>query len=152
MIKKFFKGFVYAGQGIWSAVKAERNLRFHICAAFYVLLLSLFYPFGAAEYSILFLSIGGVMAMELMNSAIERAVDTPDPAHWLTAGGAKDMAAGGVLVFSLAAAASGVALFCKKTQLKAMLAWFIARPLALLALAATLPCAYWFVFKFKMKG
>ena len=48
-MRSFFKGFGYAGQGIVAAVKAERNLRFHICAAAYVLLLSLFYPFGPVE-------------------------------------------------------------------------------------------------------
>lgn len=152
MLRSFFKGFRYAGQGIWNAVREERNLRFHICAAFYVLLVSLFYPFGATEYSILFLSIGGVMAMELMNSSIERAVDTPDPAHWRTAGGAKDMAAGGVLVFSIAAAASGIALFAQKEPFLAMLAWFFAHPAALAALAASLPAAWQFIFKFKQKG
>lgn len=151
-MRSFFKGFGYAGQGIWAAIKAERNLRFHICAACYVLLFSLFYPFGPVEYSILFISITGVMAMELMNSAIERAVDTPDPAHWLTAGGAKDMAAGGVLVFSIGAAASGIALFCRLEQFKAMLAWFAAHPVALAGLILTLPLAWWFIFKTGRKG
>lgn len=152
MIHQFFRGFAYAWQGIWVAIKSERNLRFHICAAFYVLLFSLFYPFGAVEYGLLLICIGGVMALELVNSAIERAVDTPDPAHWLTAGGAKDMAAGGVLVFSIAAAIIGVSLFCQKEPFLAMVVWFVKNPLALVALAATVPFAWRFIFKFKQKG
>ena len=39
--------------------------------------------------------------MELMNSAVERAVDKPDTTHWWSAGAAKDMAAGGVLFVAL---------------------------------------------------
>ncbi len=152
MIHQFFRGFAYAWQGIRAAIKSERNLRFHICAAFYVLLLSLFYPFGAVEYGLLLICIGGVMALELVNSAIERAVDTPDPAHWLTAGGAKDMAAGGVLVFSIAAAIIGLSLFCQKEPLLAMFFWFVKNPLALIALVATLPFAWHFIFKYKQKG
>lgn len=148
----FLKGFGYAGRGIAAAVREERNLRFHICAAFYVLILSLFYPLGRAEYAVLFITIGGVMAMELMNSAVERAVDTPDPAHWLAAGGAKDMAAGGVLVYSIGAVGVGAVLFFQKEPTLAMLAWFWAHPLALAALAATLPAAWWFVFKSGRKG
>ena len=42
-----------------------------------------------------------VLALELVNSAIERAVDKPDTTHWWTAGAAKDMAAGAVLVMAL---------------------------------------------------
>ena len=57
------------------------------------------------------LCIGGVMALELVNSAVERAVDKPDVAHWRAAGSAKDMAAGAVLVFSAAAVVVGLCLF-----------------------------------------
>ena len=106
-MRRFFAGFGYAAKGFWAAVKEERNLRFHLCAGAYVLLASLFYSFSAVEYALLFLCIGGVIALELVNSAVERSVESPDPAHWRAAGGAKDMAAGAVLVFSIASAAVG---------------------------------------------
>ena len=104
-LRRFLRGFRYAASGVWAALRAERNLRFHLCAAVYVLLFSRFYSFSRAEYALLFLCIGGVMSLELMNSAVERAVDRPDASHWAAAGLAKDMAAGAVLVFSIAAAA-----------------------------------------------
>ena len=108
--KEFLKGFGYAVQGIVVAVKQERNLRFHLCAGGYALVLSCFYPFSASEYGLLFLTIGLVIALELVNSAVERAVDQPDVAHWRAAGSAKDMAAGAVLVFSAAAVVVGLCL------------------------------------------
>lgn len=145
-MKAFLKGFVYAGQGFWAAVQKERNLRFHLCAAVYVLLLSLFYPFGRIEYALLFLCIGGVIAMELVNSAIERAVDCPDPAHWRAAGQSKDMAAGAVLVFSIASAAVGIALFFQPAVLVQIPAWFLCHPLCLVLLLASLPLAIRFIF------
>ncbi|HJA24644.1 MAG TPA: diacylglycerol kinase family protein [Candidatus Fournierella merdigallinarum] len=145
-MRRFLAGFGYAAQGFWAAVKEERNLRFHLCAAVYALLASLFYPFGAVEYALLFVCIGGVIALELTNSAIERAVESPDPAHWRAAGGAKDMAAGAVLVFSIAAAAVGVALFWQPRVLAGIPAWFLKHPWALAALAASLALAWFFVF------
>ena len=46
-------------------------------------------------------AVAAVLALELVNSAIERAVDKPDTTHWWSAGAAKDMAAGAVLVMAV---------------------------------------------------
>ena len=151
-LRRFLRGFRYAANGIWAALHAERNLRFHLCAAVYVLLLSRFYSFSRAEYALLFLCIGGVMGLELMHSAVERAVDRPDAAHWAAAGLAKDMAAGAVLVFSLAAAAVGLVLFWQPAVLAGIPGWLASHPLALALLAVSLPCAVCFVLQPKKKG
>ena len=110
-MRRFLRGFRYAWAGIVAAVRTERNFRFHLCAAAYVLWFSQYYTFTRVEYALLALCIGGVMALELVNSAVERAVDKPDVAHWRAAGSAKDMAAGAVLVFSAAAVVVGLCLF-----------------------------------------
>ena len=141
-MRAFIASFGYAARGVGRAVQAERNFRFELCAAVYVLLACPFFGFAPAEWALVFLCIGGVLALELMNSAIERAVEDPDPAHWRPAGAAKDMAAGAVLAAGLAALAAGLALF----------GWFAARPAALAALAASLPAAGWFVFGMGKKG
>ena len=151
-LRRFLRGFHYATSGIWAALRAERNLRFHLCAAVYVLLFSRFYSFGRLEYALLFLCIGGVMSLELANSAVERAVDRPDAEHWAAAGLAKDMAAGAVLVFSIAAAAVGIALFWQPAVLAGIPGWLAGHPLALALLAASLPCAVCFVLQQKKKG
>ena len=103
-MRAFIASFGYAARGVGRAVQAERNFRFELCAAVYVLLACPFFGFAPAEWALVFLCIGGVLALELVNSAIERAVEDPDPAHWRPAGAAKDMAAGAVL----AEAAPGV--------------------------------------------
>ena len=99
-MRRFLRGFRYAWAGIVAAVRTERNFRFHLCAAAYVLWFSQYYTFTRVEYALLALCIGGVMALELVNSA-----------HWRAAGSAKDMAAGAVLVFSTAAVVVGLCLF-----------------------------------------
>lgn len=152
MMKRFLQGFVYAAKGIKAAVRSERNLRFHLCAAAYVLLFSIFYPFGRVEYALLFLCIGGVIALELVNSALERAVERPSPDKWLLAGQAKDMAAGAVLVFSLGCVGVGVCLFWQPQPFFDMLRWFAARPPAIGALALSIVGAVAFVFYPSKKG
>ena len=53
------------------------------------------------ETALIALCVAAVLALELVNSAIERAVDKPDTTHWWSAGAAKDMAAGAVLVMAV---------------------------------------------------
>ncbi len=142
----FFSSFRYAFNGIVTAIKQERNLRFHLCAAGYVLLFSLFYEFTKTEYCILVLAICGVIAMELVNSALERTVANPEPARWLTAGVVKDMAAGAVLVFSIGAAVCGILLFWQPHTLLEIAEWFFRRPLVLLLLCGSLAASWVFVF------
>ena len=94
----FLHSFLYAVQGVRTALREERNLRFHVCTAFYVYVFSLFYEFTCTEYCLITMMVGGVMALELVNSSLERAVERPVPERYMTAGAVKDMAAGGVLI------------------------------------------------------
>lgn len=144
---RFAAGFGYAVRGIGRALRTERNLRFHLCAAGYVVFFGLrFYRFEPAEWAVIALCIAGVMALELVNSALERAVDRPDIAHWRMAGEAKDMAAGGVLVFALGAAAAGLCLFGRPAVLAEILRHYSSRPFAACALMLSLAAAWAFVF------
>ena len=61
MKPRFVDSFLYAAQGIRTAVREERNMRFHLCAAFYVYLFSLFYGFGKTEYILITLMVCGVL-------------------------------------------------------------------------------------------
>ena len=78
-LKSFLSSFGAAGKGIVCTIREERNFRFHLTAAFYVFCLRGFYgeyfSFSHAEDAVLFLTIGAVFAMELLNTAVENAVD-----------------------------------------------------------------------------
>ncbi len=108
---KFFKSFHYAANGFAKALKQERNLRFHICAAIYVYVFSLFYSFTTIHYAIITFAVCGVISLEIVNSAIERLADNPSPGRYHIAGVIKDMADAAVLVFSVGSAVIGVLLF-----------------------------------------
>lgn len=145
-IKRFGRGFVYAWNGILAAVQQERNFRFHLCAACYALSACWLAELSRVEWALILFCIAAVLAMELMNSAVERAVDKPDTTHWWSAGAAKDMAAGAVLITALGALIIGCCLLLP--QLSKIMGRLLAMPwLGILLLAALIP-AYLFIFRY----
>ena len=130
----FLHSFLYAVQGVRTALREERNLRFHVCTAFYVYVFSLFYEFTRTEYCLITMMVGGVMALELVNSSLERAVERPVPERYMTAGAVKDMAAGAVL------------LFWDPAAFARMWHFFLRWPALAVVLAATLVLAFRFIF------
>ena len=147
-LARFGRGFVYAWNGIRAAVKEERNFRFHICAAFYAYAAAWLAGCTAVELALLSLCVFAVMAMELMNSAVERAVDKPDTTHWWSAGAAKDMAAGAVMVTALGTICVAVCLFGNPAALTAIWCGVTASPLTVGLWALSLVAAYGFTFRF----
>lgn len=143
----FFKGFVYAFNGIAATVKSERNFRFHIVTAIYVYAFSAFYEFTATEYALITICVFSVFAAEIMNSAVERCAAKPDKEHDAFAGMAKDMAAGAVLITAFGSAVCGVLLFWNVTVFKKIFAFFTNGFLPLFILLLTLAAAFLFVFK-----
>ena len=144
MKPRFVDSFLYAAQGIRTAVREERNMRFHLCAAFYVYLFSLFYGFGKTEYILITLMVCGVLALELVNSSLERTVERPAPDRYMTAGV--------VLVFSIGCAVCGAVLFWDVAAFRRMFAFFAARPLLAVLLAASLAVAWQFIFGKRKEG
>ena len=81
-LARFGHGFVYAWHGICAAVLEERNFRFHLCAALYVFAAAHMAHIDATGVALLAICVFMMLGMELMNSAVERAVDKPDTTHW----------------------------------------------------------------------
>ena len=146
-MRDFFKGFVYAARGFCAAVKAERNLRFHLTVAVFVVYFGRFYAFGRGEWAAIALAIGGVIGLELVNSALERAVDKPAPERFYMAGPVKDMAAAGVLAYSVGAAAAGLCLFWQPDVIRQVFLYFTEAAYRPVLLLAALALAWRFVFR-----
>jgi undecaprenol kinase len=108
---KLFRSFAYAFAGIWAGLKQERNLQIHFGISMAVILLGFFLHISAVEWLFIFLSIGGMLAAELMNSAIERVVDLVTSEYHPLAKQAKDMAAGAVLLFAITSVVIGLVIF-----------------------------------------
>lgn len=102
----FFKGFVYAATGIAAGSKG-RNFRVMIFAAVAVAGLGWWLGISAVQWALLALSMGLVLALELVNTAGEMLVDNLSPEHDERYGRVKDVLAGAVLVAAVATAVVG---------------------------------------------
>lgn len=109
-----FKSFSVAIEGILGAIKKERNIRIHLFAAVAVIILSIYFSISAIEWICIALAIGGMLSLELLNSAIERVVDMVTTDYHPLAKQAKDMAAGAVFVFALITVVIGIIIFIPK--------------------------------------
>ena len=151
MLIKFVKSIGYALKGIATGIKEERNIRIDIVAAFYVFIFSGFYDFTLTQKVILVLVCFNVLAFELMNTAVERAVDKPDKEHYVQAGAAKDTAAGGVLLAATGAATTGVMMFWDIEVLKKIYAFFTDKPIMTVYLTIIVIASYIFIIFDKFK-
>ena len=102
-IKRFCNSFKYALQGIKSACKTEQNLLFHTIVAILVIALGIVIKLSFLELSIVFLVIGLVITAELINTAIENAIDMAMPQIHPLAKISKDVSSGAVLVSAIGA-------------------------------------------------
>jgi diacylglycerol kinase (ATP) len=100
-----FQSFNHAFQGLVYAVGYQRNMRIHLAVAVVVLVASIFFNLSKLELVAILVAITFVLAMELMNSAIEAVVDILTEDFHPRAKVAKDMAAGAVLVAAVNALA-----------------------------------------------
>ncbi len=110
-MKKQLRSFGHAFAGIGNALRTEAHLRFHLAAALLVLTAAAICGFSPERLAVLWVLSGLVIALELVNTAIEHACDavTRDcNAHIKLA---KDMAAGAVLAASIAAVAVAALFF-----------------------------------------
>lgn len=124
-MKKFLKGFVYAARGIAHAAAAERNFRFHLCAAaFVVFFAARFYELSRGEWAALLLTFAAVMSAELFNTAAERLADKVSPEKDELVRRCKDCAAGAVLVTAVFAVGVGIALFWDTARFSEIWAYF----------------------------
>lgn len=117
--KCFFKSLYHALEGFVCAYKEERNVRFHIFAAVNVFAFAAFYELDGSKWAILVLTVAAVISAELLNTALERAVDIATEEFMPTAKLAKDAAAASVFVLALGAVFIGIFLFGDVTKIVA---------------------------------
>jgi diacylglycerol kinase (ATP) len=105
------ESFNYAVEGIIHVLRTHRNMRIHFLAAAVVLILALWIGVDRIELVVLLLAIAFVLIAEMINSAIEAAIDVATSSFDPLAKLAKDIAAGAVLIASVNAIAVGYLVF-----------------------------------------
>jgi diacylglycerol kinase (ATP) len=103
--------FNYAFEGIIHVLRTQRNLRIHFAIAIVVIAAAAALGVGRFELIALLLAIAFVLVAEMVNSAIEGAIDVSTTSFDPNAKLAKDVAAGAVLIASVTALAVGYLVF-----------------------------------------
>ena len=114
LMRKLIRGFGYAFKGIGYAIATQLNFRVHLVAALTAGLLGYALHISAGEWIWVIFCIALVLAIELLNTAIEILTDMVSPAYHVKAGRVKDAAAGAVLVAALFALVTGLIIFLPK--------------------------------------
>lgn len=114
MIKKFFKGFGFAFNGLSYAFSTQINFKFHVFSAIAVAALGYYAGLSLNEWCWIAAAVFIVLIAELFNTAIEILVDLVSPEYNPKAGLVKDISAAAVLLSSLMAAIIGLMIFIPK--------------------------------------
>ena len=110
--------FRYAWAGVSYAFQTQRNFRIHTFLGMAAIGMGLWLHLAAVEMAVIGLTIGAVLALELLNTAIESVVDlTVKQTYHDLAKIAKDCAAAAVLISSLVAIAVAATLLLPKLWL-----------------------------------
>lgn len=110
-MQHFFRSFHYALRGLWYAFRHEHNFQIEVVFALLVFLLAFLFHLSLTEQSLLLITACVVLALELLNTAVERLVDMMKPRVHPYARVVKDIMAGAVLVSSLFALLIGCIIF-----------------------------------------
>ena len=112
--KRRLKSFQYAFNGLKICVREEYNARIHVFITVCVLAAGLVFKISYSEWVAVVLCIGMVIALEIINSAIENFADFIFPEQHERIKKIKDLAAGAVLVGVLTAVTVGLIVFLPK--------------------------------------
>lgn len=108
------KPFIDAFRGIYVLIATQRHAKVHLIITAPAIALGFIFGISSAEWCAVVLAAGLVMAAEALNTAIEFLADAVHPDHHPLVGKAKDVAAGGVLLAAVAAAAVGLIVYAPR--------------------------------------
>lgn len=103
--------FNWAFEGIVYVLRTQRNMQIHAAAAVIVLVLGLLLDFTRLQLAVVLGAISLVLVAEMMNTAIEAAIDAVVTTYHPLVKIAKDVAAGAVLVATVNALAIAYFVF-----------------------------------------
>lgn len=110
-MRKFRKSFSWAIDGLGYTIQTQRNMRIHLFISMMVILAGILFKISRLEWALLFLTFCMVMVAEIINTAIEKAVDLITEDYHPLAKIVKNAAAGAVLLAAVAAIIIGVLIF-----------------------------------------
>lgn len=113
-IGRFFKSFKYSFDGLAYAARNEQSILVMLIGLILALIFGVVLKISAIEWCFIFIAIGLVLGTELLNTAIEAAMDLVSPTYHQLAKVAKDTASASVFVYSVVAFFIGCIVFIPK--------------------------------------
>jgi diacylglycerol kinase len=113
-MKKFFKSFNFAFQGIIFAWKSGRNIKIQFFFFLLSLIFSIILKVSKNEFLIILLISGTIISLEMINTSIEKLADVVSPEFNKNIKQVKDIAAGAVLFLSFISLLIGFIIFFPK--------------------------------------
>jgi diacylglycerol kinase (ATP) len=108
------ESFNFAIEGVIHVLRTQRNMRIHFAVAVAVLIVAAAVGVSKLELIALLIAIAFVLVAEMINTAVEGAIDAATTTFDPMAKLAKDIAAGAVLIASVTAVAVGYLVFAGK--------------------------------------
>lgn len=112
--KNFIDAWKKALSGIWYAVKTQRNIKVQLCIAVVVIICAIIFKPNITECMFLTFATMLVIITEMVNTAIEEAVNLSTKEFHPIAKIAKDVAAGAVVLAALNAVIIAIFIFVSK--------------------------------------
>jgi diacylglycerol kinase len=110
-LRKRILSFYYALQGIQAFFRSQPNMYIHALAAATAIGCGVYFNIARQEWMMVIISIFLVLAVEMINSAIEVLVDMVSPTWSAKAKYIKDVSAAAVLMVALGSALTGGLVF-----------------------------------------
>ncbi len=110
-LKRMIQSFRHALRGMGLVFASEQSFRLQVFAAVVVVALGAFFRVTKLEWIALLILIASVLTLELVNSILERLVDTFKPRIHPVVKDVKDAMAGTVLLASIISAVIGLIIF-----------------------------------------
>ena len=108
------KSVKYAFKGAFLLITTESSIKIQFCIGIIMTILGFYYQLSATEWIIQILCIALILALEGINTAIEEIADFIHPEHHTKIGLIKDLAAGAVFIFAIAASVIGFIIYFPK--------------------------------------
>ncbi len=111
---KVIKSIAFAWQGLKICFTAETNFRIHVLLGSIAVLLGFILNVSKAEWGFIIFFIAFVIAMEMMNTAIEQLCNVVRKETHLAIKNIKDIAAGAVMAAAAGSFITGLIIFLPK--------------------------------------
>ena len=108
------KSIGYAFKGAYLLITTEASLKVQFIIGIIVTIAGFYYNLSPTEWILQILTIGIIMALEGINTAIEEMADFVHPDQHKKIGLIKDLAAGAIFIFAITAVIIGIIIYFPK--------------------------------------